>query len=220
MLDTLSAERRDAEQPSGAVTLMHGGRSDRAPAPRGDTVRTLSWLTLIAVLSGCNPYVAAISATYSVATSERSLSTQVTDTEIEAQIKASLLQSPVQGTGSLDVICRQGVVVLAGVVPPGSPAGSAAVRIARATPGVVRVETFFVASRPSMVSDLELKEKIKATFIADPNVVAGRVDVAVYAGHVVLVGVVANPEQAERFVDDARSVPGVWSVRSYLQVVQ
>jgi osmotically-inducible protein OsmY len=77
-------------------------------------MRTFSRLTLAAVLAGCNPYVAAVSATYSVMTSERSLSTQVTDTEIEARVKASLLQSPVQGTEPLDVICRQGVVVLAG----------------------------------------------------------------------------------------------------------
>ena len=180
----------------------------------------LTWLTLAAALAGCNPYVAAVSATYSVVTSERSVSTQVTDTEIEAQIKANLLQSPVQGTGSLDVICRQGVVVLAGVVPPGSSAGIEAVRIARSVPGVRRVETFFVGARPSMVSDLELKEEIKAAFIADPNVIAGRVDVAVYAGHVVLVGVVADPEQADRFVEDARSVDGVRSVRSYIQVMQ
>jgi len=179
-----------------------------------------TWLPLAAALAGCNPYVAAVSATYSVVTSERSVSTQVTDTGIEAQIKASLVASPVQGTGSLDVICRQGVVVLAGVVPPGSPAGIAAVRIARDTPGVSRVETFFVESRPSIVSDLELKEKIKATFIADPNVIAGRVDVAVYAGHVLLVGVVADPEQAHRFVEDARSVGSVRSVRSYIQTMQ
>lgn len=183
-------------------------------------IRTLTRLTVAAGLAGCNPYVAAVSATYSVMTSERPLSTQVMDTEIEAKLKASLLQSPVQGTGTLDVICRQGVVVLAGVVPSGSPAGTAAVGIARATPGVTRVETFFVRSRPSIANDLELMGKIKATFIADPNVIAGRVDVKVYAGHAVLVGVVANPEQADRFIDDARSVNGVWSVRSYIQVVE
>ena len=90
--------------------------------------------------------------------------------------------------------------------------------IARAAPGVVRVETFFVAAQPSSLSDFEIKEKIKAAFIADPNVVAGRVDIAVYAGHVVLIGVVADPQQIQRFVDDASSVDGVVSVRSYIQL--
>lgn len=47
-----------------------------------------------------------------------------------------------------------------------------------------------------------------------------RVDVAVYAGHALLVDVVASPEQADRFIDDARSVNGVWSVRSYIQVTE
>ena len=39
--------------------------------------------------------------------------------------------------------------------------------------------------------------------------VAREVDAGVYAGHVVLVGVVGGPEQSERFVDDARSVEGM-----------
>ena len=54
------------------------------------------------------------------------------------QIKAALVASPVSGTSGIDVYCRQGVVVLVGVVPPGSQAGQAAVQIARQTPGVKR----------------------------------------------------------------------------------
>ena len=183
-------------------------------------MRTLTVLVLGVLLAGCNPYVAAISMTYGVATSERSVATQASDTEIEAAIKANLIASPVPGVGSLDVTCRQGIVVLAGVVPPGSPAGLQAVQIARATPGVKRVETFFVAAQPSLANDLELKAKIKAAFIEDPNLISGRVDVAVYAGHVVLIGVVPSPEQAQEFVNDAAGVNGVLSVRSYIQLPQ
>lgn len=174
-----------------------------------------------APLAGCNPYMAAVtavSATYGVATDERSVSTQVSDDEIEAKIRASLLASPVPGTGSLDVFCRRGIVVLAGVVPPGSSAGSTAVQLALATAGVRRVETFFVAAQPSSVSDFEIKEKIKAAFIADPSVVAGQVAIGVYAGHVVLVGVVGSMDQSQQFVEDARAVDGVVSVRSYIQL--
>ncbi len=176
---------------------------------------------LAAFLAGCNPYVAAVSAvseTYSVTTDERSVSTQVADAEIEAQIQAGLVESPTPGTSGIDVFSRRGVVVLAGVVPPGSSAGSAAVQIARATPGVKRVETFFVTAQPSKMTDFEIKEKIKGAFIADPGVIAGQVAIAVYAGHAVLVGVVDSPEQIEEFVNDASSVGGVVSVRSYIQV--
>ena len=147
------------------------------------------------------------------------MSVQASDTEIEAEIEKNLVESAIPGTDGLSVFSRRGVVVLTGVVTAGSGAGRAAVRIARRTPGVRRVETFFVASQPSTVGDFELKEKIKASFVADGNVTAEQVDVVVYAGHVVLIGVVANVEQSEEFVNDASSVPGVLSVRSYIQQV-
>jgi osmotically-inducible protein OsmY len=53
--------------------------------------------------------------------------------------------------------------------------------------------------------------------VADPTLVSSRVDIAVYAGHVVLVGVVASREKVERFVNDARAVSGVVAVTSYIQ---
>jgi osmotically-inducible protein OsmY len=40
----------------------------------------------------------------------------------------------------------------------------------------------------------------------------------VYAGHVVLVGVVDSWQKVEDFREDVRSVDGVLSVRSYIQV--
>lgn len=182
-------------------------------------------IAAVALLGGsvaaCNPYMAAVSAvsaTYGVATDVRSTAVQASDTDIEAKVEAGLLQSPVPGTGSLDVTCRQGVVLLAGIVPPGSGAGHAAVDVARQVPGVQRVETFFVPERPSEMSDLELKAKIKEAFVADTNLISGRVDVDVYAGHVVLIGVVDGPRQIQEFVDDAQAVPGVRSVRSYIQL--
>jgi len=172
-------------------------------------------------LCGCNPYVAAISAassTYDVASDVRPLAVQASDAEIEGKIKAALVTAPEQGTAELDVTSRNGVVVIAGVVPPGSSAGWAAVRIARETPGVRRVETFFVADRGSRVGDLEVTEKIKAAFVEDTRVSEAQVTVGVYGGHVVLIGVVSSWQIADAFVEDARRVNGVLSVRSYLQV--
>jgi len=94
------------------------------------------FLMLVVGLAGCSPYVLAVKETYEVATDPRSLVTQATDTQAELQIKAALLASPVRGTSGIDVYCRQGVVALVGVVPPGSQAGQAAVSIARQTSGV------------------------------------------------------------------------------------
>jgi osmotically-inducible protein OsmY len=176
-------------------------------------------LMLSLVLAGCSPYALAVRETYEVATDPRSVLTQATDTQAEVQIKAALVASPVRGTSGIDVYCRQGVVLLAGVVPPGSQAGQAAVSIARQTPGVRRVETYFVPARPSWESDIGIKEQIRATLIADPALVSGRVDIAVYAGHVVLVGVVDSRANVQRFVSDASSVSGVVSVTSYIQTM-
>lgn len=176
-------------------------------------------LMLIVALTGCSPYVFAAKESYEIATDPRSLVTQATDTEAEAQIKAALLASPVNGTSGLDVFCRQGVVVVAGMVPSGSQAGRAAVDIARQAPNVKKVETYFVSRRPSWESDLAIKEQIRAVLIADPVLVSSRVDIAVYAGHVVLVGAVASRANVQKFISDARSVSGVVSVTSYIQTV-
>jgi osmotically-inducible protein OsmY len=176
-------------------------------------------LMLAVALVGCAPYALAVRETYEVATDPRSIFTQATDTEAEAQIKAALIASPVSGTSGIDVYCRRGVVVLVGVVPSGSQAGQAAVAIARQTAGVRRVETYFVPSRPSWESDIGIKEQIRATLIGDPALVSGRVDIAVFAGHVVLVGVVDSQASVQRFIADARSVPGVVSVTSYIQTM-
>ena len=176
-------------------------------------------LMLVVALAGCAPYALAVKETYEVATDPRSVLTQATDTQAEVQIKAALLASPVRGTSGIDVYCRQGVVVLVGVVPPGSQAGQAAVSIARQTSGVKRVETYFVPSRPSWESDIAIKEQIRAALIADPALVSGRVDIAVYAGHVVLVGVVDSRANVQKFIADANSVSGVVSVTSYIQTV-
>jgi osmotically-inducible protein OsmY len=176
-------------------------------------------MMLIVALAGCSPYVLAAKESYEVATDPRSLVTQATDTEAEVQIKAALVASPVSGTSGLDVFCREGVVVVAGMVPAGSQAGRAAVDIARKAPSVKKVETYFVTRRPSWENDLAIKEEIRAVLVADPVLVSGRVDIAVYAGHVVLVGAVASRGKVEKFISDARSVRGVVSVTSYIQTV-
>jgi osmotically-inducible protein OsmY len=93
------------------------------------------------------------------------------------------------------------------------------VRLARETSGVKRVQTYFVSNRPSWTSDFETKEEIRAVLVADPSLMSGRVDLGVYAGHVVLVGVVASRQKAEQFVASARTISGVVSVTSFIQTI-
>jgi osmotically-inducible protein OsmY len=177
-------------------------------------------ITLV-VLMACNPYMVGVTAvreTYSITTDQRSVGTQAADTAIEVQIKAALTTSPVKGASGIDVYCRNGVVVLVGVVTPGSSAGREAVKIAREASGVSRVETYFVNARPSWTKDFEIKESIRAVCVADPVLISGQVDIAVYGGHVVLVGAVPSRAKVDQFIQDARSVSGVVSVTSFIQV--
>ena len=155
---------------------------------------------------------------YEAATDERSVATQTADTKIAATIKKNLLDSSVKGTGGLDVFCRNGSVVLAGVVERGSQAGSEAVAIARRVDGVKRVDTYFVPERPSSVSDFTVKQKINAKLIGDGDLKAGQVDMSVIAGHVVLVGVVSSKEKVDKIVAHARSTDGVVAVKSFIQI--
>lgn len=155
---------------------------------------------------------------YEAATDERPLATQTADTQVAATIKKNLLELKVKGTGGLDVFCRSGVVVLAGVIERGSQAGAEAVAIARRVDGVKRVETYFLPEQPSAVSDVTIKQKINAKLIADGDLKAGQVDMSVIAGHVVLVGVVNSKAKVDKVIAHARGTGGVVVVESFIQV--
>ncbi len=82
---------------------------------------------LALLLSGC---LGMAKEGYDSATDERSVGKQAGDAEIWGQIKGDLLQSDVKGSDKISVFCRNGIVVLAGVVASGSQAGTEAVTIA------------------------------------------------------------------------------------------
>jgi osmotically-inducible protein OsmY len=101
---------------------------------------------LALLLAGCTTIA---SQAYSSATDERSLAVQAEDTKIATKIKKGLLDTGAKNLLAIDVFCHQGLVVLAGVVEPGSNAGQQAVTIARGVEGVRRVETYYLPSRAS-----------------------------------------------------------------------
>jgi osmotically-inducible protein OsmY len=173
-------------------------------------------LPIAVLLNGC--ITAAVYTTYEVTTDVRSFERQHLDTEIAITLKTRLLESEVKGTGWLDVYCRQGVVVLAGVVEPGSPAGKEAVGIAHRIPGVKRVETYFVPARSSVVADYAIKTKLNARMLVDRELRLSQVSATVVDGHVVLVGVVDREQKLQKVLGHARATGGVIAVKSYIQV--
>jgi osmotically-inducible protein OsmY len=173
-------------------------------------------LILALLLAGC---LKVATTGYDVATDLRSAEVQKADTEIEAKITADLLQSSVKGTGKLSVFCRNGIVVLAGVVEDGSQAGTEAVRIAGQVEGVKKVETYFLPNQPSVTGDFEIKEKIHFKMVGDADLKASQVDMKVIDGHVVLVGVVGSSDKVSRIIAIANSTEGVKAVKSFIQVM-
>jgi len=191
---------------TGPWPCRHARRIPRAPL----------LLALVALLlTGCT---ATVYTSYQIATDQRSFETQHLDFGIAGTIKARLLESDVKGTGWVEVYCRRGVVVLVGVVERGSAVDRESVAVARRVEGVKRVETYFVPSRPSWVSDYTIKLKISARLIMDWQLRESQVTTSVLAGHVVLIGVVDHADKVKKILDYARATGGVVVVKSFIQV--
>jgi osmotically-inducible protein OsmY len=157
---------------------------------------------------------------YDVATDQRSVEKQIDDAGIRGQIEKDLQQSSVESTDKISVFCHNGIVVLTGVVAVGSGADTEAVKIARQVQGVKKVETYFLPSQQSRISDFEIKEKIYFKMVGDSDLKADQVDMTVIDGHVVLIGMVSSSAKVRRVMAIAHATKGVKAVKSFIQVVQ
>lgn len=166
-------------------------------------------LALAVLLTGCMT-------AYKAATDERPVSVQASDATIVAKIRKGFLDA-IPKAVALDVFCHEGHVVLAGVPDPPS-AGDRAVAIAHGVEGVKGVDSYFLPSQPSRLSDLAIGAKIKTKIVGDTDLRVSQVDMTVIAGHVVLTGVVDRQEKIDRIIHHARSVDGVVAVKSFMQI--
>ena len=132
-------------------------------------------------------------------------------------IRSAVLARDAQALSVLDILCNGDLVVIAGALPPDYTPAVEAVHIARTTPGVRRVETFFVPRSAREASDATLATKVR-TAVAGNEGAAATTDLMVIAGTVVLVGVVDDQAKADQVVASAGAVSGVKSVKSFLRV--
>ena len=161
----------------------------------------------------------AIIVTYQTLTDIRTLEEQHADQTIMGTIKDQLATK--QGVGSalqIHVFSHLGRVVVAGIVEPRSPLAADAVTVARAVPGVRKVETVFVPTRQSYPRDLTISLKLEARVVADLDLRLSQLEWTVLSGTVVLTGVVDDPAKAARVVRHARDIDNVTAVRSFIQV--
>ena len=156
---------------------------------------------------------------YQTLTDVRTMEEQTDDARIMGTIKDQLATK--QGVGSalqVHVFAHLGRVVVAGIVPPASPLAADAVAVARAVPGVRKVDMVFVPIRPSYPRDLTVSLKLDAKIVADLDLRRSQLEWTVLGGTVVLTGVVDDPGKVARAVAHAKSIDNVTAVRSFIQV--
>ena len=178
--------------------------------------RTCCLVVLALTQTACTT---AIVVTYQTLTDVRTLEEQTDDARIMGTVKDTLATK--QGVGSalqVHVFSHLGRVVVAGIVEPRSPLAVDAVTLARAVPGVRKVDTVFLPSRPSYPRDLTISLKLDAKIVTDLSLRRSQLEWTVLAGTVVLTGVVDEPANAARVVQHARSIDNVTAVRSFIQV--
>jgi len=181
----------------------------------------MSWRTwLLAGLAlsqtGCTT---AIIVTYQTLSDVRTLHEQHEDARIMGTVKDELATK--RGVGSalqIHVFSHLGRVVVAGIVESGSTLGTDAIAVARAVPGVRRVESVFLPARPSYPRDLTISLKLDAKIVTDLDLRRSQIEWTVLAGTVVLTGVVDDAAKAARVVAHAKSIDDVIAVRSFIRV--
>lgn len=157
---------------------------------------------------------------YKIGTDPRTIGTQVDDALITAKVKAKLMEDPITKARKIDVDTVSGVVTLTGLVESEKEINRA-IEIAKSVPGVMRVVNNLRVGKRSIgryLDDKEITARIKAKFIADPELKALSIDVDTLDGVVTLTGVVERESQKERAVSLAKSVEGVKQIIVNIQV--
>jgi osmotically-inducible protein OsmY len=141
---------------------------------------------------------------------------RIPDDEIAEAISAAWLYDPRVRSGELGVTVDDGVALVTGVVQT-IEARRAAVRDARHTRGVWRVEDRLRVASPVDRDDSRLKARIIEQLRLDPLIPAADIEVLVEDGRVVLLGSVPDARAGRRAQTLVARVRGVEAVDDRLQ---
>lgn len=158
-------------------------------------------------LSGC--------AVYSVPKDERSVGTMVDDSVIVSDIKADLISLDGSDGLATKVYSFGGRVYLVG--EPAVGFRDKAVSAARKVKGVRSVTThWFAPGTGKTMDDTVVATRVRTNLIAEKALSSTQIELEVYGGHVVLMGMVRASADVDRAVRVARATQGVRGVSSYL----
>ena len=148
---------------------------------------------------------------------QRDLSAQSADKGIESKIKTQLVQENASKSLDVNVYSFLGHVYLIGDVDAGYRAF--AEKTARSVPGVKQVTThWFPVGSANRATDSQIEAAIDTNLLFAKDVASTQVNVDVWGGHVVLLGLMASQADIDRAMSEVRGVSGVKSVTSYLRV--
>ncbi|AAS95246.1 BON domain-containing protein [Nitratidesulfovibrio vulgaris] len=162
---------------------------------------------LLLSLAGC--------AVYSVPHDERSVGTIVDDSVIVSDIKADLVGMDGSDGLATKVYSFGGRVYLVG--EPSVSFRDKAVRAARQVKGVRSVTPhWFAPGTGRTMDDTVVATRVRTNLIAEKALSSTQIELEVYGGHVVLMGMVRAAADVDRAVRVTRATQGVRGVSSYL----
>lgn len=148
----------------------------------------------------------------------------IQDSAITAKVKAKIAMDKSLSVFQIGVSTNDGIVTLTGHVDSDSEA-STAVEIAQSTDGVKDVDAtqLTIASSKQPFSDISITAKIKGMFIKEKlfsnnDIAAMTISVETNNGVVYLTGTADSKKQAENAEKIAKSVAGVKSVNSHIEI--
>lgn len=181
------------------------------------------FMCMVLSVPGCAPVIVGGAATTvaSSAAEERGITGVWDDTKIKTQILWHYRQLDKGPSGDIEVVVRQGCVLLTGSVDQ-PEAKVEAVRLAWKVPGVREVKDEITIGKSetitSFANDSWITTKIKSTLLFDKDVHSVNYNVQTINGVVYVMGVSPNERELNKVLDRVRRVPGVKEVVNYVEV--
>ena len=182
-------------------------------------------LSAIMVTSACTPLGMVTGAAAGVGTAaskEGGIGGAVTDASIKGSINEAWFQYNIDTFSKLSTTVNQGRVLVTGVVQ--NPADRVeAIRLVWQIKGVKQVinEVRVADSEgvPGFVRDTWITTRLRSTITFEKNVQSLNYSIDTVQGVVYLMGVAMNPQELNKVMEIARTIPNVKQVVSYVKMV-
>ncbi len=168
----------------------------------------LIMLGLTCLLAGCAaPIIGAVA-------DERPFGTHVNDSVIEGNVKAALVEASATKIMDINVYSFYGDVFLIGEADPDF--AKRAAEVASGVKDVNNVTSYLYPLGTTTSKDLLTEADINQKLLFTKGIPSSQVQVDVWGGQAVLLGILNNQEQIDQVIDLVKGVSGVRNVKSYL----